>query len=111
MVKANGYTLTEHQRYWLKHVQVCEASGKSIAAYAREHGLEAKAMYSGKMVLVTKSALPRTRSPQFQRAQAVDTAHRSQWRVQLANGVSVSFTGTPDAGELTTVLATAACLR
>jgi hypothetical protein len=55
MAKANGYTLTEHQRYWLKHVQACEASGKSIAAYAREHGLEAKAMYSGKTILVTRS--------------------------------------------------------
>jgi hypothetical protein len=110
MAKANGYTLTKHQRYWLNHIQACEASGKSIAAYAREHGLEVKAMYSGKTILVTKGALPRTHSPQFQRVQAVDTANGGQWRVQLANGVSVSFTGTPDAGTLTTILTTAARL-
>ena len=110
MAKANGTTLTEHQRYWLKHIQACEACGKSIAAYAREHGLQVNAMYSGKTILVTKGALPRTRSPQFQRVQAVDTANGSQWRVQFPNGVSVSFTGTPDAGALATVLSTAARL-
>ena len=110
MTKANGYKLTKHQRYWLNHIQACEAAGKSTAAYAREHSLEVKAMYSGKTILVNKGALPRTRSLQFQRIQAVDTANDSQWRVQLANGVSVSFTGTPDAGVLTTVLTTAARL-
>ncbi len=110
MAKANGYTLTEHQRYWLKHVQACEASGKSIAAYAQEQGLEVKAMYSGKKILVTKGALSRTRPPQFQRAHVVDAAVSCQWRIQLPNGVSVSFTGTPDAGALATVLTSAARL-
>jgi len=47
MTKANGYTLTKHQRYWLNHIQACEAAGKSTAAYAREHGLEVKAMLLG----------------------------------------------------------------
>ena len=110
MAKAQGYTLTEHQQYWLKHVQACEACGKSIAAYALEHGLEAKAMYSGKKILVTKGVVPRTSPPRFQRAQVVDTAGDCQWRIQLPNGVSVSFTGTLDAGALTTVLNTAARL-
>ncbi len=39
--------LTERQRFWLKHIQACEASGKSIAAYSAEQGIVAQAMYGG----------------------------------------------------------------
>ena len=48
-------SLTEHQRHWLEHLRACEASGKGIAAYAADHGLDAKAMYTGKKVLVKKA--------------------------------------------------------
>ena len=41
-------SLTEHQRYWLDHLRACEVSGKGIAVYADEHGLDAKAMYTAK---------------------------------------------------------------
>lgn len=30
--------LTERQRYWLEHVQACQASGKSIVEYAAAQG-------------------------------------------------------------------------
>jgi len=53
-------SLTERQRHWLEHLQACEASGKGIAAYASEHGLDVKSMYAGKKSLVQKGVLPRT---------------------------------------------------
>ena len=46
--------LTEHQRHWLEHLRACKASGKGIAAYAREHDIDAKALYAGKKVLIKK---------------------------------------------------------
>jgi len=42
-------------------LRACETSGKGIAAYAADHGLDARAMYTGKKVLVKKGVLPRTR--------------------------------------------------
>ncbi len=61
-------SLTERQRHWLEHLRACDASGKGIAGYAASHGLDAKAMYAGKKVLVKKGVLPRTRPSRFQRA-------------------------------------------
>ena len=54
-------SLTEKQRHWLEHLRACEASGQGIAAYAAAHGLDARAMYTGKKILVKKGVLPRTR--------------------------------------------------
>jgi hypothetical protein len=110
MGEGNGTALTERQRYWLRHVQACDASAKSIAEYAAEHGLAAQAMYAGKKMLVKKGVLPRTRSVQFQRARVVGAVVGSEWRIQLPNGVSVAFAGAVDAGTLATVLNTAAAL-
>ena len=102
--------LTDRQRYWLEHIQACEASGKTVAEYAMDQGIEAKAMYAAKKVLVKKGVLPRTRPTRFQRAQVVGAAAGCEWHIQLANGVSVAFAGSVDAGTLTTVLSTAAAL-
>ncbi len=111
MSTAEDHTLTAHQRYWLEHVQACEASGKTIAEYAMDQGIDAKAMYAGKKTLVKKGVLPRTRPARFQRAHVVGVAVGSEWRVQLPNGVSVAFAGPVDARTLTTVLSTAAAVN
>ncbi len=103
--------LTVRQRYWLKHVQACEASGKSIATYSAEQGIAARAMYGGKKVLVKKGVLATTRPARFQRVQVMEADISSQWRIQLPNGVSVAFAGEVDAGSLATVLSTAASLE
>ena len=102
--------LTEQQRYWLKHVQACEVSGKRITEYATENGIDVRAMYDGKRALVKKGVLPRTHAARFQRAQVVDSIVSSEWRIQLPNGVSVAFAGSVDAGALATVLNAAAAL-
>ena len=57
MNEAEGISLTERQRYWLEQIQACEASGKTIAEYAMDQGIGAKAMYAGKKALVMKGVL------------------------------------------------------
>jgi len=102
--------LTEHQRKWLERVKACEASGKSVVAYASEHGFPVRAMYDAKKVLVRKGVLARTHRSQFQRVQTEDIAVGSEWHIRLPNGVSVDFSGPVDAGTLSTVLNTVASL-
>jgi len=103
--------LTERQRFWLKHIQACEASGKSIVAYAATQNIAARAMYAGKKTLVRKGVLPGTHPTRFQRVQVMAAPVSSQWRIQLPNGVSVAFAGEVDARTLTTVLSTAAAVE
>ena len=105
-----GTALTERQRYWLEQVRACEASGKTVAAYAAEQGISAQALYAGKKLLVRKGVLPRTRSLRFQRVQVTGMPAGTEWRIQLPNGVSVCCFGEVAAGVLATVLSTAAAV-
>ncbi len=50
--------LTERQRYWLGHIQACETSGQSMAAYSAAQGISVQTMYAGKKTLVNKGILP-----------------------------------------------------
>ena len=103
--------LTERQHFWLKHIQACEASGKSIAAYSAEQGIAARAMYGGKKVLVKKGVLATARPGRFQRVQVMEAAVCSQWRIGLPNGVSVAFAGEVDSQALTAILHSAASVE
>ena len=103
--------LTERQRYWLEHVQACEAAGKSIAEYAADQGIAARAMYAGKKTLAQKGAWAAAQPPRFQRVQVVEAAASNQWRIGLPNGVSVAFAGEADAKTLATVLSVSAALE
>jgi len=102
--------LTDRQRYWLEHVQACEASGKSIAEYAAAQEFGAQAMYAGKSALVKKGVLPATQPTRFQRVQVMEATLSSQWRIGLPNGVSVAFVGEVDGQALTAILHSAASL-
>ncbi len=83
MAEASDITLTEHQRYWLKHIRACESSDKRITEYAARHGLSVRAMYDSKRALVKKGVLPRTHATRFQRARVVDPVAGSEWCIQL----------------------------
>ena len=61
--------------------------------------------------MLHKGILPRTRPSRFQRVQMVGIPVSSEWRIQLPNGVSVAFSGSVDAGSLTTVLRAAATVE
>jgi hypothetical protein len=103
--------LTDRQRYWLEHIQACEASGKSIAEYAAVQEFCAQAMYAGKSALVRKGVLPATQPARFQRVQVMEAPLSSQWRIGLPNGVSVAFFGEVDDQALTAILHSAASLE
>jgi len=104
MSRKAGGTLTQQQLYWLEQVRSCKSSGKSMKVYATEQGIDVNVLYAWKKILVKKGVLPRTRPLQFQQAQVVAPVSRSEWHVQLPNGVSVSFSGTMDPVTLTSVL-------
>ena len=105
--------LTERQRYWLEHVQACEASDQSIAEYAAAQDIPAQALYAGKSLLVKKGVLPGRLLARFQRVrvQVMEATLSSQWRIGLPNGVSVAFVGEVDAQSLTAILHSAASLE
>lgn len=104
-------SLTPCQQCWLEQIRACEASGKTVADFAVEHRLSARAMYSAKKALVSKGALSKTQQGRFRRAQIIDAvATTSEWQVCLPNGVSVAFRGEVDGEALATVLTAAARL-
>ena len=104
-------TLTDRQRYWLEHVQACEAAGKTIVEYTAAQEFCAQDMYAGKSVLVKKGVLPATQPVRFQRVQVMEASASNQWRIGLPNGVSVAFAGEVDTRALTTVLNVSASLE
>ena len=106
MEEAQGIDLTARQRYWLEHIQACEASGKTTAEYAAAHGLSVEAMYAGKRVLMRKGVLPGAGCGRFQRVQISAVQAANTWRIHLPNGAAVSFSGEVDTGVLARILAT-----
>jgi transposase-like protein len=53
--------LAAKQQYWLDHVRQCQASGQSMAAYARDQGLASKSFYrwrSQLLALQSENAAP-----------------------------------------------------
>ena len=111
MDAAQETLLTDRQRYWLEHIQACEASGKGVGRGDPKKTCKYNRYREGEKVLVKKGMLARTRPTRFQRARVVDTAVGSEWRIQLPNGISVVFAGPADASTLTTVLNTAAAVE
>jgi hypothetical protein len=108
----NEASLTERQKYWLKHLRACESAGQTTIAYAREKGINVKTLYSARKALAEKSTLPPPQTTRFQKVltTASHNSADSQWRIQLPNGVMVAFGGEFDAGTLSLVLSTAASL-
>jgi len=103
--------LTKRQRYWLEHIQACEASGKSMVEYAATQGFPVQTLYASKMRLANKGVLGGVQSPRFQRVQVLEAKPSSQWRVGLPNGVSIAFVGDVDSGSLASILNVAAALE
>ena len=103
--------LTGRQRYWLEHIQACEASRKSMAEYAASQGIAVRAMYGGKKILVQKGILPTAQPSRFQRVEVMEATVGNQWRIGLPNGVSVAFAGEVNTQALTAILHSAASVE
>ena len=112
MERINEASLTERQKYWLKHIRACDAAGQTSIDYARANGINVKSLYSARKGLVEKGTLPPRKAISFQKVQTPSDHSRldSQWRIQLPNGVMVAFGGDFDASTLSLVLSTAASL-
>ena len=95
--------LTERQRYWLSHIEACEASGESLKAYAEAQGFAAGAIYAAKKVLIRKGLLGQSPA-RFQRVHAAAPDSGREWRVELPNGATVGFSGVVDGAALSAVL-------
>ena len=95
-------TLTDRDRYWLRHHAACEKSGLTAKAYARRHRLSVHALYQARKRLRGLGALevgaerPSKAKPGsgggFTRVE-VATAPRPRYRVRLSNGALVEWDG------------------
>ncbi len=95
-------TLTDRDRYWLRHHSACEKSGLTAKAYARRHRLSVHALYQARKRLRGMGALEAAsgRSSQekprlgggFARVE-VSAAPRPRYRVRLRNGALVEWEG------------------
>ncbi|VAW76074.1 High-affinity branched-chain amino acid transport system permease protein LivH (TC 3.A.1.4.1) [hydrothermal vent metagenome] len=65
-------TLTKLQTKWLAIINACEASGKSMRAYADSKGLVAQNLYAWKKVLIAKGMVPRDSAGHFVKAKIID---------------------------------------
>jgi len=103
-------SLTDHQHRILHHIRACDASGQRISEYCAEHGIKVRAMYDGRKIMANKGILPRTRPRRFQRVKVTKRGLPAvtDWRIQLPNGTSVTFSGDVDSKVLNQVLNTVA---
>jgi len=92
MTNKPEHKLTIQQSEWLEKIKACDASGKSMKAFAVSEGLNIQDLYSWKKTLVKKGALPRTRTPRFHPVQIMDTIGY-ECRILLPNGVTVILPG------------------
>ena len=103
---------SQSQRRWLQHLEACEAAGKTMREYAAEAGIAVSSLYGAKKRLTRAGLIGEARevtAVTFARA-SIATPAASQYRISLANGITVSFSGTVNGATLTTVLRAAAAL-
>jgi hypothetical protein len=103
--------LSSRQREWLAHLKQCEASGETMKAYAKRHGLSVHAMYQAAKGLRRRGALsPAAHSRTDGRASFVRVSPPPSaavvWRVCFASGAVLEGAG-PLSSESLTALAEA----
>jgi hypothetical protein len=105
--------LPKRLSFWAQHLRQCSLQGLSLSAYAVEHGLSAKSLYTARSTLRRRGMwpLPPARFLHVERhrpasSAAASEAARPLYRIALPNGVVVETAG----GELSTVLAAAGAL-
>ena len=83
--------LTDKQRYWLIHIERCEATGCSMVAYAREQSLDLKQFYNWKMRLSRLGILPQIpKSETFKRVTVIPSPEfGTGCRIECPNGIRI----------------------
>lgn len=107
-------SLTERQRFWLEHLRSCKEAGKTMQAYASEHGIDVRSLYGAKKRLVKRGVLAaekRSGGVEFSRARVLGAAaHGGDYRIQFPNGITVTFSDTLDCSALSKILGAVATL-
>ncbi len=117
MPRKSKRSLTERDRFWLRHHAAYESSGETVRAYARRHGLSEHAIYASRKRLralgewdrrVPAKRQVRTQgkrpSPSFVRVGVLSADGATRYRVRLANGAMLEWEGRADPVELKGVL-------
>ncbi len=108
--------LTSRQREWLAHLKRCEASGETMKAYAKHHGLSVHAMYQAVKELRRRGALPPTTHSQtddrasFVRVSSPPSA-AAAWRVRFASGAVLEGAGPLSSESLTALVESLSATR
>lgn len=100
--------LTERQRYWLKHLRACEASGESVKSYATKHGLSAYALYDVRKrvkALAQPASTPSASPVSFAKVRAsIRPAREGRWKARFPNGTVLEWDAPLDAEFLGSLL-------
>jgi len=84
--------LTASQRCWLDHIRAAERTGRTLKAYAAEHGLSLSALYARKAELKRRGHLPGKTSG-FARVHVTMPASGAELRIRLPNGIVMEAPG------------------
>ncbi|MDB4433491.1 hypothetical protein N9166_02010 [bacterium] len=88
--------LTSRQRFWLKHLQACEAGGEAMKGYAKRKGLSVHGLYGARrrMRVLGISAAPASsgKYPSFAKVMVREApAGVGRCRVRLPNGAVMEW--------------------
>ena len=92
-MNSTDISLTEKQRFWLEHVEACDASGQSMRAYAQACDLNTTAFYNWKSILRRKGVLGESPAEPrlFQKANVTEGRTLGQCRLVLPAGLTLEF--------------------
>lgn len=94
-----GEARTPRQRFWLEHLEACQAQGSSLKSYALAHGLSPGALYAAKSNLKRRGSLSTSKLPVP--APTLLPVHitrgAAMFRVHLPNGVVIEVPEHADA--------------
>ena len=95
-------SLTEQQHFWLKHYQTCQASGKSMAEYARKHGLAVKSFYYWKKRLLRLGAIAsdtQSKPPAFHKVSVQPSpVLKTACQLRFPNGIACELSPLAETG-------------
>ena len=110
-------TITDRQRYWLKHVKAADLSDGTIAEYAQVHDVSLKGLYQWKTKLMkvklyspastpAPDFVPVKSSPDKAPLELDKPAHadRSGCTVTLTNGTRLEFHGELSPGAIRSIM-------
>jgi hypothetical protein len=88
--------LSSKQRFWLKHLQACEAGGETLKAYAKRKGLSVHGLYGARQRMRSAGIAPVRASSEKRPSFAKVVVHEApaeagRCRVRLPNGAVMEW--------------------